>query len=108
MKQLKKRRSSFRSEKIGAFFKTEHFLKRQWERKIPDKILTVALQEVMPIDDKLYVIISRDFLPSIAKKGQELFVIIKNRALITCFFESISAFREKKKNECNYLIISKN
>ncbi len=88
------------------FIKTEHFLLRQWERKVPDEVLASALKDVNPTDERRYVNISRKITSSFSLKPEELFVLINKRALITCFFENLSTFRNQKTDVSEYLIIS--
>lgn len=89
MKQVKKTKRTFRSERIGSFFKTEHFLKRQWERKVPNEMLSCVLKEIKSINKKRYIIISRNIVSAFCQMKEELFIVTDGTTLVTCFYESL-------------------
>ena len=90
--------SSFRTERIGIFYKTEHFLHRQWARDISDEILRFSLLGLDSTESKLFIIVSRKIVKKHHGKNIELFILIRKRSLITCFFEKIENFQSQKKN----------
>lgn len=72
------------------FRKTEHFLKRQWERSIEDRLLNYALKwlqntglekEILVVHPKVFTRIHCNY-----KTSEYLVVVVKNRILITCYW----------------------
>lgn len=86
---------------IYGFKKTEHFLLRQWERKIDDELLLNLLQKIPPREDGLFVF-SRQYFRrnSLFQTEVELFIKVKGSILITCFFNSVTEYVFTKKREC--------
>ncbi len=91
-----------RNKLIGKFRKTEHFIYRQWDRKITDKVLLKVLKNIKTTNKNTMLIISRKLLNGIHK---ELFIKINNNILITCFYEEFQNYKTIKKQ--NYIIINK-
>jgi len=44
---------------IGKFQKTDHFLYKQWDRQIHDKLLKVILNKINPNNHKTLYIVSK-------------------------------------------------
>lgn len=103
--QLKKQ--SYRLDRIGAFFKTEHFLYRQWERKITDEMLLFSLAKVSPTTSKMYIIVSRKSIKNFDRRNSELFILVHKKKLITCFCQKIENFQSDKHKRFNYQIVNK-
>ena len=97
------------------FHKTEHFLFRQWDRDIDDNILLKSLQslESNPKGKNL-IIVGADIINRWVKETEvdekyksqrtNLFIIIDNHTLITCFRERLSHYQGRKDN-VNYILI---
>ena len=92
--------------KINYFFKTEHFMHRQWERGLSDKILENILPQVNRCNHKLIIIVSRVYLKQISnKKSLDLFIILNGKSLITCDYCNFQDFLLTAKR-AHYQIIS--
>lgn len=79
--------------KILNFVKTSHFLLRQWERSIGDKILlkVVPFIQKMKRNKKMTVIITPLFLAEIGiTYNQCIILILKKNLLITCYTKDLS------------------
>lgn len=100
------KKSSFRREKIGVFYKTEHFLLRQWERKISDEILLFALKTIPCSKERTYIIVSRKITSKKLGVNCELFILKDGKNLVTCFLTKIETFKSSIKRKQNYLIIN--
>lgn len=81
--------------------KTEHFLKRQWERKIPDEVLVELLSRIKTKQNALYVF-SRSMLKHSTSK--ELFIKTSYNLLITCFYADITEYTFSYSKEA-YIIV---
>jgi len=70
--------------------KTEHFLYRQWDRGVSDKLIDVIISNVKSEPQKKSLIIAGNtFMKKHGvktKNNQNLVVVVKNRALITLYF----------------------
>lgn len=97
----------FRNEKIGNFYKTEHFLLRQWERKVSDEILELSLAGLKCEITNLIIIVSRKIIKNHQDVNAELFILVDKKSLKTCFFEKIEIFQSRNNKISNYKIVSK-
>ncbi len=99
------------------FHKTEHFLFRQWDRDIDDNLLLKSLNaiEVQPKGKNLIIVGAntinqwiKDAEIDVKYKslGINLFIVIHDKTLITCFREKLSHYQGRKDN-LNYLLIQK-
>lgn len=94
-------------KKIEGFRITDHFLFREWDRKISTELLTYVLRKLKNKKTKKQIIIvSREITKKTEKCNLELFLIIHNKVLITCFFSELKFQMGKKVSE-KYLLISK-
>ncbi len=94
--------------KIFGFRKTDHFLYRQWDRKISDELLLEFLNQnlLVLIKEKCCVIVSREIVKKHTKLNKELFVIIKGNLLITCFLEDLSLYSSKNNKGIYFLLVN--
>jgi len=91
---------------INNFYKTEHFLMRQWERKINDKCLKFVLDMVKPTHSNTLIMVSRKVLKKFnINKNQELFVKVDENTLNTCFYCEFKNYKPQKRNQ-EYLIVN--
>lgn len=92
---------------IGDFYKSEHFIHRQWDRNIDDKLLKQILKNVETNYCDLLLIVSRNVVKKINKKqNQELFIKLDKNTLITCFYCKFQEYRSNRETQ-SYLIIDK-
>ena len=92
---------------ISSYFKTEHFLYRQWDRGIPDDLLKAVLPTKVSSQKQLFVV-SRKTLRKYSKncKG-ELLIKTDGKTLITCFYcDFQDYFFNAQKNENYYFVNS--
>lgn len=95
------------NNRIVGFCKSDHFILRQWDRCINDRLLAQILKNVEPNKDNTLLIISRKVLKKInIKVNKELFVKVDKKTLITCFYCDFQEYCAKNREQ-NYLIISK-
>jgi hypothetical protein len=94
--------------RIGIFRKTEHFMLRQWERKIDDTMVESVLLQLKQAElssQKNMVVVSRTFLK---RRGfhstAELFIVIDQHVLITCFHSNFQEYFQKGL-KFNYIIL---
>jgi hypothetical protein len=93
------------NSKIAGYTKTEHFMLRQWERKVSDQILFSALNRLNKTEGDFVLIVSRKIVQTICKtNAKELFVLINGKTLITCFYGELSCLMLCRKNR-NYKLI---
>ena len=91
---------------IAGFCKSEHFVYRQWDRKINDKVLRHVLKNVEPNKVNTLLIVSRKVLKKVnIKVNKELFIKIDNKTLITCFYCELQEYYTRHREQ-NYVIIS--
>ena len=94
------------NKKVAGYSKTEHFLLRQWERKVSDYLLLLALNRLKKTGKKFFMVVPRNFIKKyLNEETLELFVLIKNGKLITCFYNTIAS-QMKKDNRNEYIIVS--
>ncbi len=95
------------SNNIVGFCKSDHFILRQWDRCINDKLLVKILKNVEPNNCNTLLIVSRKVLKQMNnKRNKELFIKIDKKTLITCFYCDFQEYCASKREQ-NYLIISK-
>lgn len=93
------------NSKIAGYSKTEHFMLRQWQRNVSDDILFTSLNKLDSHKGNFLLVVSRDFVKRKSNlKTQELFVLVKGKTLITCFFGELKNLLASKK-KLNYKII---
>ena len=91
---------------IGNFKKTDHFIYRQWDRNVPDKLLMKILNKIDVNKKKTMIIVSRKIIMKIdLKVKKELFIKLDKSTLITCFYSDIQSYIGTKREQ-NYLIIN--
>lgn len=93
--------------KICGYFKTEHFLYRQWDRGVPDELLKAILPEDVSLQKQLFVV-SRKIMKKYLKNCKmELLIKTNGKILITCFYcDFQDYFFNARKNENYYFIES--
>jgi hypothetical protein len=88
------------------FYKTEHFLYRQWDRGISDDLLNSALESITNCDDEKNILIVGNSTLRKKERGikpnTNLVIVFKKKALITLFFvkdlyEYLSTISKKSK-----------
>ncbi len=96
-------------KQILQFFKTDHFLQRQWEHKIDDSTLRKILPYICDkVNEKTVVIITPGF---ILKKGissdttQCLVIITYQNILKTVYYSDHPDYLFKKEKEANFKIM---
>ena len=93
--------------KVCDFYKTEHFLYRQWDRGISDNVLEDILSKVKLCTCEQIVIVSRVYLRNKTnKKSLDLFIVLNGKSLITCYYCDFQEFINSRKREV-YILISK-
>jgi len=86
--------------KIAGYFKTSHFLLKQWDRDVIDSILTKVLNEINLKRGNHILIFCRKLIFKHANyKREELIVVLNDRALITCYYCSFQKFLDTHKKE---------
>lgn len=81
---------------IAGYIKTEHFMLRQWERKIEDKLINSALSKLSGKKQRFLLVISRNIVKELSGKNEELFILIKGRILVTCFYGRLEGHFNKR------------
>lgn len=67
--------------RIQRFYKTQHFLYRQWDRSVSDDLLRAVLGSLSKEHDNLLVVVSRNYLKRKGVKCKcELFIKINGNA----------------------------
>ena len=74
------------NNKIAGYIKTEHFMLRQWERKIEDQVLKKVLNRVNGKKGEYLLVVSREIMRSVGGKDKELFIMLRGKVLVTCFY----------------------
>ncbi len=98
--------NSIYMETIAGYFKTEHFLYRQWDRGVSNTELNFVLNRVEAKKGQQLLIVSRKIIRKCSnKKCLELFIKIEGKKLITCFYCDFQDYLNSKKSE-NFQIIS--
>lgn len=98
--------------RIRGFYKTDHFLERQWRRGVPDWILCQVLKGIIQGNPESHVAISRSRLKAWKALGLykgrcnvELFIVLKNGYLITLYFAPICLGRCSGRKNCETILI---
>lgn len=92
--------------KLDKFHKTDHFIYRQWDRGISDKLLSTILNSISTNRKGTLVIVSRNILKkSGVKIKKELFIKIDENTLITCFYSDFQDYINSKRVQ-DFLIIN--
>lgn len=93
-------------ESIAGYFKTEHFIYRQWDRGVSNLELNFVLNRIQAQKGQKLLIVSRKIIKKCSnKKCLELFIKIEGKKLITCFYCDFQDYLNSKKKE-NYQVIS--
>lgn len=82
--------------KIKGFIKSEHFLLRQWQRKVDDELLSLVLNKRKFNKDICVLVISKKIVKKISKVNHELFILIRGNILVTCFYGEMRDFFNTK------------
>ena len=91
--------------RISGFQKTNHFLYRQWDRGVTDKLLNDVLDEISPTRKNILLVVSKNYLKRKGVNSKcELFIKIKKCKLITCFYCDFNCYFKRKIRQ-NYLIL---
>lgn len=84
---------------LGRWRKTDHFLLRQWERRISDRMIKVILgrmQRKLRKQKKTTLIVAQDLMKKLRQrgywvpkenKGHNLVISVEGRTLITVYYE---------------------
>ena len=90
---------------ISGYFKTEHFLYRQWDRGIPDDVLKAVLPTEVSLQKQLLVV-SRKLLRKYSKNYKtELLIKTDGKTLVTCFYCDFQDYFFNTKKIENYYFI---
>jgi hypothetical protein len=96
--------------KISRFQKTDHFLYRQWDRKIEDSVIDKALAKLnLNCKTKTHLIIGVKFLREMGVKASRktnLIIVVKQNVLITLFPVSDLRSYLQSINSKNVIIIN--
>ena len=77
---------------ICGYYKTDHFIYRQWDRSVNDEILKVVLPNVV-FSDKQVVVVSRKLLKKYSRNCKcDLLIKICGNTLVTCFYCDFSDY----------------
>jgi Ni,Fe-hydrogenase I large subunit len=92
------------------FYKTEHFLFRQWDRGIEDDIIDkITTQLKTSSKTKSIIIVSNSFFKKAGykiKKNTNLIIVSKGKALLTLFFvDDLYAYLKSKKGNISSIIL---
>jgi hypothetical protein len=100
------------ARKIYTFYKTEHFIQRQWLRGIQDCILIYALHDVCQHSKETHIVVSRSLLKMWKTQGRyhgktskELFIVIQNGHLITAYFANFTLGMYARNRNCETILI---
>jgi|GEM_PF-2411849 len=104
--KIKNKSPNFRAEKVQHFFKTEHFLLRQYERKVSDELVKYALQSIRPSSGKHIIMVSGKLVKKFLKKDETLFIIVHQKSLIICYLGEIHLSKSKYSGIKNYQIVN--
>jgi hypothetical protein len=87
-------------ESIAGYFKTEHFLYRQWDRGVSNIELNFILNRVEAKKGPQLLVVSRKIIKKYSnKKCLDLFIKIEGKKLITCFYCDFQDYLNSKKRE---------
>jgi len=92
------------------FYKTDHFIYRQWDRAVEDKVIDAIICKVKPIKAKTTIIVSPKFLKSLNRKifkKSHLIIVAKGKSLLTLFFvNDLYAYLKSQKDNINPRIVA--
>jgi hypothetical protein len=75
---------------IYGFHKTEHFLLRQHERVVEDKLLYMALRRVGKVGDRNVIVVCNKLINRLFEiECEDLILRVRGRLLITCYYGDI-------------------
>lgn len=95
------------NNRILNFNKTDHFLYRQWDRGIPDEVLSEILRLCPKNKSNIMVIVPRKALRRLGlKKKKELFIKLDKNILITCFYCALQNYFSHYKRDQDYHLLS--
>lgn len=104
----KKQIQKMKNNRIGRFRKTDHFMFRQWDRKIDESSLKLILKSIKNLKPSTLYIISRKALRKLnIKSNGALFIKADNEVLITCYYGRIEDVLFISKTRENYELITK-
>lgn len=91
-------------QKQKIFYKTEHFLLRQWERNISDSCVSIISLNAKPSCKMQKVVAFPMFLKRLCGISTKLclVIMIKGSSLITCYWQSLEEtfFAKDSLNDC--------
>jgi hypothetical protein len=91
--------------RISGYFKTEHFLYRQWDRGVTDDLLKAVLPSEVSLEKQLFVV-SRKITKKYLKNCKtELLIKTDGKTLITCFYCDFQDYFFNAKKIENYFFI---
>jgi len=77
---------------VAGYIKTEHFMFRQWQRKIDDNLVETALNHLNSKKEQFLFVISRKIVKELSGTDRELFIMVKGRILVTCFYGDFKGY----------------
>jgi hypothetical protein len=94
-------------EQILGYYKTDHFLFRQWDRNIPDILLKAILPREISTKRQLFVVSKKIVRKFLKKYNKELIIKADGKVLITCFYCNFQDYFFKGQKKENYYFIYK-
>ena len=95
---------------VANFKKTDHFLYRQWDRKIDDSLLEKILNKINEnISSKTFVVVGNKLLKKFGLKVSgrtNLIIVVKKNILITLFMVEDLYSYLKSNRTCEFIIIN--
>lgn len=91
---------------ISGYFKTDHFLFRQWERDVPDDLLKAVLPSKVSSEKYLFVISKKVIRKYFKKCNTELLIKTDGKILITCFYCDFQDYFFNAQKKENYYFIN--
>lgn len=91
---------------IAGYFKTDHFLFRQWERDVPDDLLKSILPPNVSSNKQLLVISKKLVRKYLKKSNSELLIKTDGKILITCFYCNFQDYFFNAQKKENYYFIN--
>lgn len=93
---------------IQNFYKTDHFLYRQWDRAVEDRVIDSITCKLKPTKAKTTIIASSKFLKSLKlqfSKTTYLIIVAKDKSLLTLFFvDDLYLYLKSLKGKINPII----
>lgn len=91
------------------FYKTEHFIYRQWDRGIDDDSIERIVKEIEPCNKKSLIIIGSENFKKYGlgkSKNRNLIIIQKGKALLTLFFvKDLYNYLKSQSRKLNSIIL---